>query len=57
MHLRHGVWLEWGDCRKESEEVRTEGCRQLAVVGLWAILTATFSSALIEKFLGAFKQR
>ena len=40
-----------------ERSVRREGCRQLAVVGLWAILTATFSSALIEKFLGAFKQR
>lgn len=57
MHLRHGGWLEWGGYRKECEEVRTEGCRQLAVVGLWAILTTAFSSALIEKFLGAFKQR
>ena len=36
---------------------RTEGGRPLAVWGLWAILTAAFSSASIEKFLGAFKQR
>ena len=58
MCLRHGGWLEWGNYRKECEERGMQAAGCCGIVGYSnSYLFLSFSFSLIEKFLGAFKQR